>query len=104
MELAVLPLLGPRLQHFLSAAGMPGLFIEGCNTCFLGLLWGPRGFFAQLLPQSSGPQGSASGRPVLLGRAQGSVAPSFQAPAWLPPFVSFFLGFGHAIITICKGS
>lgn len=80
----VLPLLGPRLQHFLSAAGMPGLFIEGCNTCFLGLLWGPRGFFAQLLPQSSGPQGSASGRPVLLGRAQGSVAPSFQAPAWLP--------------------
>lgn len=69
MELAVisslvLPLLGPRLQHFLSAAGMPGLLFEGCNTCFLGLLWGPRGFFAQLLPQSSEPQGSSSGRPV----------------------------------------
>lgn len=80
----VLPLLGPRLQHFLSAAGMPGLLFEGCNTCFLGLLWGPRGFFAQLLPQSSEPQGSLSGRPVLFGLAQGPVAPPFQAPAWLP--------------------
>lgn len=96
----VLPLLGPRLQHFLSAAGMPGLLIEGCNTCFLGLLWGPRGFFPQLLPQSSG---------LLITEARSAwegsrLSCSFlPGPCLAPPFVSFILGFGHAIIITCKG-
>lgn len=96
--------MGPRLQHFLSVAGMPGLLTEGYNTCFSGLLWGQRGFCARLLPQPFETQGFSSGRPFLPERAQGSVAFHFQSPVCSDRLsLSFSLGFGHPIITHLYG-